>query len=43
MKKIIFGTAILAALAISFIAGQHSVNTASVSDEISVASAIRGA
>ncbi|MEC1018622.1 MULTISPECIES: lysogeny pheromone AimP family peptide [Bacillus] len=43
LKKTILGVAIIAALALSFVAGQKSVNTAAPNDEISVASIIRGA
>ncbi|MGG1202181.1 lysogeny pheromone AimP family peptide [Bacillus inaquosorum] len=43
MKKVFFGLVILTALAISFVADQQSVSTASASDEVTVASAIRGA
>ncbi|MCY9084314.1 lysogeny pheromone AimP family peptide [Bacillus inaquosorum] len=43
LKKVFFGLVILTALAISFVADQQSVSTASASDEVTVASAIRGA
>ncbi|WP_267476617.1 lysogeny pheromone AimP family peptide [Bacillus sp. AF23] len=43
MKKVFYGLMIIVALAVSFVAGQQSVSTASTSDEISVASIIRGA
>ncbi|MCY9099523.1 lysogeny pheromone AimP family peptide [Bacillus inaquosorum] len=43
LKKVFYGLMIIAALAVSFVAGQQSVSIASTSDEISVASIIRGA
>ncbi|CAF1787977.1 lysogeny pheromone AimP family peptide [Bacillus subtilis] len=41
MKKVIIGLAIVAALAIGFVGGQHSVNTAS--GDVQVASIGHGA